>query len=78
MPGPSRAPLPPTGGTMYDRKTHCLSCGAEIVWLKTIAGRSIPCNAKKVAIVSDAGKVLFGRVSHFATCKDAESWRKKK
>lgn len=28
--------------------SKCKSCGAEIVWIKTAAGKSMPCNAAAV------------------------------
>lgn len=42
----------------------CRSCGADIIWTVTEAGKRMP--------VDPDG------TSHFATCKDADSWRKKK
>ena len=38
----------------------CKSCGAEIVWIKTAAGRSMPCDAKIVLFDgSKDGKEVF-------------------
>ncbi len=28
--------------------TRCKSCGAEIIWIKTTSGKTMPCNAKEV------------------------------
>jgi hypothetical protein len=56
----------------------CRSCGAEIVWLKTDAGKSIPVDAESVV---DPGAMIFDpdqMTSHFATCPDAQKWRKEK
>jgi len=58
--------------------SECRSCGAEIVWLKTSAGKNIPVDADTVA---DAGAEIFDpdtMMSHFATCPDASKWRKKR
>jgi hypothetical protein len=47
----------------------CRSCGAPIVWVRTVAGYRMPVNA--------APGELDGE-SHFATCPHADAWRKKK
>lgn len=49
-----------TGGA----KQKCRSCGAEIYWVKTDKGKSMPINA-------DLKK------SHFATCPEHKQWRKR-
>jgi len=77
--------------------TKCRSCGAEIKWIKTIAGKNMPVNPEAVSfddvdestvlvcedgtvmashgvLVDEDGKDWF--VSHFATCPEADSWRK--
>ena len=54
----------------------CRSCGAEIVWVKTLQGKNMPIDAE-----TDDGSGLFDHnvhVSHFATCPDAPSWRRDK
>lgn len=55
----------------------CKSCGAEIVWITTINGKSMPCNAEKTTIVTEDGKTITGHISHFATCPQAATFRKK-
>jgi hypothetical protein len=58
--------------------SRCKSCGEEIIWMKTDAGKNIPVDAETVA---DTGATIFDpeqMISHFATCKDANTWRKKK
>jgi hypothetical protein len=75
---------------MMDR-SHCRSCGAEIIWCRTPAGKAIPIDPGPV----DGGNVtvsqdLFGgwiatvvghgqgdHVAHFATCPHANDWRKR-
>jgi hypothetical protein len=86
-------------------KQACKSCGAEIIWVKTEAGKAIPLDAepteggniivqvlgpdREIAHVETAvekverhncpipaGRVAF--VSHFATCPQANAWRKRK
>jgi hypothetical protein len=58
------------------RITRCKSCRARIVWLKTPAGKNIPVDADTVEAddeVYEHGK----HVSHFSTCPDSPSWRRK-
>ena len=56
---------------------QCRTCHADIVWLKTEAGKNMPVDADTV----DEGDTEFDNerhVSHFATCKDANKWRKER
>ena len=55
----------------------CKSCGAEIIWIKTLGGNAMPCNLDKKTVVTEGGQVVTGRTSHFATCPEANKWRKK-
>lgn len=87
---------------------RCRSCGALIMFAKTVKGKFMPVNDRKVCFMpSKDGKGLFitedgealhgteinerdddadlrfeelktGYISHFATCPNAEKWRKKK
>jgi hypothetical protein len=72
--------------------TKCNSCGAEIFWVVTEAGRRMPVDAKPVEngniMVTDDGKASYSKgadlfqpgpryVSHFATCPDGAHWRTK-
>lgn len=77
--------------------TKCRSCEAEILWVKTQAGKNMPCDPTELGhdemengdvLVTLDGYVrkvdksqslpnVKGYVSHFSTCKDADSWRKK-
>ena len=56
---------------------HCSKCNARMVWLKTKAGKAIPVDA---ATVTDGDtNYQHGRhISHFATCKFADQFRKAK
>ena len=65
----------------------CRSCGAEIIWIKTPEGKSMPLDAKPekrwVENVADGHGVDYWGledtyVSHFATCPDAAKFRKPK
>ena len=64
---------------MTDRTiTVCKKCGAPIEFLKSEKGKFIPVNDESYQVlVSDAGKTIRGRRSHFATCPYAETFRKK-
>ena len=56
----------------------CVSCGAEIQWLKTEAGNRMPVDAGQLSAV---GATVFDpktMISHFATCPNAAQHRKKK
>lgn len=82
------------------QETKCRGCGAPIVFVKTVAGKQMPCNPRRVPfwfkqkgsakIVTLSGEVIsceldgprstvsgFGYVSHFSTCPQANSFRKK-
>lgn len=83
------------------RTTKCRACGAEIMFIKSVAGKTIPVNAEQITyeqkaggsmkIVTPNGEVISGElpvdlqkatgigyISHFATCPEAESFRKKR
>jgi len=60
------------------KTAKCRSCGAEIVWLKTSTGKSMPVDTESVV---DEAATIFDPVqmtSHFATCPDAAKHRKTK
>ena len=53
----------------------CRSCGAEIVWLKTAAGKNMPIDAE----TWEPGDDEFDHkrhTSHFATCPDSNQHRR--
>ena len=53
---------------------ECRSCKAPIVWMKTRSGKSCPVNADTYH-----GEELFDRgihTAHFATCPNADQFRK--
>lgn len=53
----------------------CRSCGAEIIWLETAAGKAMPCDL--VGINPDS-RLFDPKVhrSHFATCPNANQHRR--
>lgn len=62
---------------MRDNSDHCRGCGAQIVWLKTAAGRSMPVDAVSVE-VGDREFDYARHMSHFATCPEAAAFRARK
>ena len=84
---------------MMQRVTTCRACGAEIMFIKTVGGKSIPVDSDSVyyiqkkdgnkKIVTPNGEVIsadltedsakatgIGYISHFATCPEADKFRK--
>jgi len=82
-----------------NRVTKCRACQAEIIFIKTVGGKTIPVNAEQIAymqkkdgnlkVVTPNGEVVsgcvpddpekatgIGYISHFATCSNAELFRK--
>lgn len=79
----------------------CRACGAPIVWVRTQAGKAMPCDAKvrwytaapngRLKFVLITGEVVagelaedlknatgIGHISHFATCPNADDFRRKR
>ncbi len=54
----------------------CRLCGAAIVWIRTVGGKAMPCDAKVLSVTTDAGMQVRGRESHFATCPRAAEVRR--
>jgi hypothetical protein len=58
----------------------CKSCGAEIIWMKTINGKNIPVDMDE-DLKDDTGKFpaefdADRMTTHFETCPDAKSFRR--
>lgn len=45
----------------------CKSCGADIIWIKTLAGKQMPCDPKRRQIITTVGQMYRGYESHWAT-----------
>ena len=80
------------------KTTNCRACGAEIMFLKTVKGKTIPVNPEPVTFAegeggkekfvlltgevvngrTDPGGAYEGYVSHFATCPEADTFRKRR
>ena len=56
---------------------YCRSCGEAIVWVKTASSKNMPVDADTF---TDGDPLQYdadlGHVSHFATCEQADKWRK--
>lgn len=39
--------------------SRCKSCGAEIIWIKTFSGKSMPCDPENIPFYAGEGKELF-------------------
>ena len=52
-----------------EKKIHCKRCGAEIVWIRTENGRLMPCEPRRMIVVTDDGKTVSGRQPHWGFCK---------
>jgi hypothetical protein len=57
------------------RVVHCRSCGAPIVWLDTNNNRRMPVDAATVR-PEDRSYEQGQHVCHFATCPQANEWRR--
>lgn len=55
----------------------CKSCGEPIHFVETRKGRLMPCNQKKVTVITVTGDVVSGWEAHWATCPQADKFRKK-
>lgn len=79
--------------------SQCRACGAEIMFIKSVAGKTIPVNVEQITyqqkaggsmkVVTPNGEVISGEltvdpqkatgigyISHFATCPEADKFRK--
>ena len=54
----------------------CKLCGAPIVFVKMKTGRTMPCDARVLTVITRDGRTIRGRESHFATCPHADDFRK--
>ena len=59
----------------------CKGCGAEMKWIMTEAGKNAPVDPDPVKVfvkneATGAWTVVSGFVPHFATCPNADQFRK--
>lgn len=61
-------------GYMYSSEGPCRGCGEPIEWWITPAGRNMPISIQKAEnVLFDSGEK---RISHFAVCPEAKTFRK--
>ncbi len=70
------AKSPPKPGQHFD--AECKSCKAKIIMVVLASGKWHPTDDVVHKIVTDDGAIVSGRRSHFATCPDADDWRKQR
>lgn len=61
---------------MSIKLSRCRSCDEYIVWMKTEAGKNMPVDADSC---DEDDELIFDpdkHISHFATCPEADKWRK--
>jgi hypothetical protein len=76
-------------GVRKDGPVYCRSCGSQVHFLKTVAGKMMPCKMDlrrgdgKMTLTDHDGvthrkapDTVFGYESHFAFCSRAGSYRK--
>lgn len=54
----------------------CKGCGKEIVWITMASGKAMPCDTKKVTIVTEDGNTFSGYIPHWATCPKYKDFKK--
>jgi hypothetical protein len=70
LPGPRKGEYPLPDGARIEK---CRSCGAEIVWARTDAGRAIPLSLATVQTRDEQQWLL----SHFVDCPEAKGWKRR-
>jgi hypothetical protein len=58
----------------------CRSCQADVLFVPTKDGKQMPLDApgeQRLVIEEGVAVVRLTYVSHFATCPEAEKWRKR-
>ena len=54
----------------------CKGCQAEIIWIKTVNGKNMPCNAEKTTIVTEGGETIVGHIPHWSTCPQFKNFKR--
>ncbi len=57
---------------------QCRGCNATIKWVTTEGGRPTPLDPKPKSFVLNDGKYQIGFTPHWATCPNADEFRKKR
>ena len=56
---------------------QCRSCGADIIWITTLAGKHAPCDKGFRNVTTVDGRTVRGHESHFSTCPNRDQHRKR-
>lgn len=57
---------------------ECKKCKAKIRWLKTKKGKWMPVDTDLITIITMEGETIKGYIPHWASCPNAEEFRKTK
>lgn len=58
---------------------NCKGCGKAVLWIQGKSGKWIPCDpTPKLTVVLEDGEVVSGFQSHFATCPQANQFRRER
>ena len=60
------------------QKGTCKGCGHTIGWIRTVKGKNIPVDLRRLTITTAEGATVSGYESHYATCPQATHFRKEK
>lgn len=56
---------------------ECRTCKKEIAWVRTESGKMMPIDIDVEIVVEKDGERIVVAKPHWASCPQAESWRKK-
>lgn len=57
---------------------QCVGCHADVVWIRTIAGKMMICNPRVLTVVTDEGQTIRGREPHWGSCPARDRFKKAK
>lgn len=55
--------------------TRCRGCGAMIVFIRTPQNNAMPCQEKRISVVTAEGRVVQGHEPHWGYCSAHKSYR---
>lgn len=55
---------------------QCKSCKQPMVWVRLQSGKANPCDPPRLLVRTGSGALEVGRISHFATCPQADRHRR--
>lgn len=60
------------------KRTPCRGCGVPIIFIETNEGHPMPCDPKRVVVVTSEGRTVSGYAPHWATCPAGKKFREPK